>query len=307
MDYLCCEDREDYIDDLWFLLHHSEGEDGIVVGLTCYLDDAGSDDGSPLVTCGGLLMSRADFKAFSKRWDKMYERNQFTGYGLKQPLHMADFVGNGEYAGLNPEFKRHLFLDVAKLVNEHKLYSISVAVSQREFEEELSADVRRNLIGPYALAFFTIVVAHQRISERLKQGPLRAAYIVDEGFGYYDQLVQAHNVIVRFEQAMGGFRHTGALATDTDDRIPPLQAADVISWGSRQMQLRGQLPEGFEPIAEILRHDKRPPHQTVPIPREGIKMLAEPINAWISKHGRMPELTDIMSRDFLGYKVTLKS
>src|ERR1035438_5480984 len=109
MDSSCCEEQESYIDDLWFLLHHSEGEDRVVVGLTCYLDDAGSDGGSPLVTCGGPLMSRADFKEFSKRWGTMYGRNQFSGYTLEPPLHMADFVGHGKYAGLYPEFKRHLF------------------------------------------------------------------------------------------------------------------------------------------------------------------------------------------------------
>jgi hypothetical protein len=33
-------ESEAYIDDLWFLLHHSEDEDTLVLGLTCYLDDS---------------------------------------------------------------------------------------------------------------------------------------------------------------------------------------------------------------------------------------------------------------------------
>src|ERR1700678_2465589 len=106
---------EDYLDDLWFFLHHSEDEDRLVLGLTCYLDDSGSDDGSRMVTCGGPLMSRIDFKHFSARWAKMYERNQFAGYTLEQPLHLSDFVGTGKYAGLYPELKRALFNDVARL------------------------------------------------------------------------------------------------------------------------------------------------------------------------------------------------
>lgn len=277
-----------------------------MLGLTCYLDDAGSDAGSAVVTCGGPVMSRADFKAFSKRWAKMYERNQFAGYSLQQPLHMVDFVGTGKHAGLYPEFKRHLFLDVAKLINEHKLYSLSVAVSQTDFYNELSGDVRRNLMGPYAFAFFAITITIQGVSERLKTGPFRTAYLIDRGFGYQDQLNQAHAVMVRFEQARGGFRHTGALATDTDDHIPALQAADAISWASRQMELHGKLPEGFEPLCEILRPDIKPPHATIPIPKGGIAMLAAPVNAWISKHGAMPRLTDIMSRDFLGVPAKLE-
>src|SRR5438105_3809407 len=125
-----------------------------MVGLIHYLDDAGSDDGSPLVTCGGPVMSRANFKEFSKRWLKMYERNQFAGYLLKPPLHISDFVGYGKYAGLYPEFKRHLFIDVAKLINEHKFHSTAIAVSQTDFQQVLSASVRKRLIGQYAFAFF---------------------------------------------------------------------------------------------------------------------------------------------------------
>ncbi len=90
-----------------------------MLGLKFYLDDSGSDDGSPMVTCGGLVMSRIDSRHFSTRWAKMYARNQFSGHTLEQPLHMTDFTGLGKYAGLYPEFKRALFQDVVKLVNEH--------------------------------------------------------------------------------------------------------------------------------------------------------------------------------------------
>src|SRR5579863_84769 len=102
---------EDYIDDLWFTLHHSEDDGDIVLGLRLYLDDSGSDDGSPLVTCGGVAMDRINFKHFSRRWADLYEKYKykFSGYTMEQPLHMSDFVGTGKYAGLRPEFKRTLF------------------------------------------------------------------------------------------------------------------------------------------------------------------------------------------------------
>jgi hypothetical protein len=299
---------ETSIDDLWFLLHHSEESDRILMGLTYYLDDSGSDDGSPMVTCGGLVMDQPNFKEFSKRWARMYTRNQFAGYTLEQPLHMSDFFNMGKYAGLYPEFKRALFRDVAKLINEHKRFSASVAISQRDFEKELAKDVRNNLIGPYAFAFFSIVLFNQLISTKSVQGPFKTAYLVDRGFGHQEQLNQAHDIVVRFEKALGGFRHTGALATDSDDEIPALQAADAISWASRKMKLDRKLPEGFEPLLELLHEDINPPHVTIPIPREGIRMLAGPINKWIFENGSMPKLTDIMARTIGGgVAVKLKS
>lgn len=144
-----------------------------MLGMICYLDDSGSDDGSPLVTCGGPLFWRLQAKAFTERWPKLYERNQFRGYDLRPPLHMVDFAGMGKYAGLFPEFKRALFRDVVQLVHEHKLFSISIAISGQEFDNELSPEVRRGLIGPYALGFFSAVLLNQGVAERIQSSESR--------------------------------------------------------------------------------------------------------------------------------------
>ncbi len=301
-------EQQEYLDDLWFLLHHSDDDNTAVLGLTTYLDDSGSDDGSPLVTCGGPLMSRIQFKEFSKRWAKMYEVNQYSGYTLEPPLHMVDFVTpHGKYSGLYPEFKRHFFRRVATLINQHKLYSIAIAISQTDFAAQLSEDVKRNLIGPYAFAFFAIVGAHQFLSKQQLTGPLRTSYLVDHGFAYESQLRQAHSVLLRFEIAFGDAHHTGAFGTDTDTRVAALQAADVVSWAVRKIELTGALPEGFEPLAEILREDLTPPHRTISIPHDGIKMLADPINKWISEHGSVPQLADIVIAHFNGKPFKLKA
>jgi hypothetical protein len=284
-------DPLEYLDDLWFLLHHSEDEDRLVLGLTSYLDDSGSDDGSKLVTIGGPVMSRIQFKAFSARWARMLSKHRVGAL-----LHMSDFVGHGKHAGWYPEMKRSLFLDASALIAQHKLYSISIAISQDDFRSELSEKVRENLIGPYAFAFFVAVTTNQTVSEKSKTGPRRISYLVDSGFGHPEQLSIAHQVIVNLEIGMGGFRHTGALGFDTDDNVPALQAADVIAWASRKRQLAGVLPEGFEPLAEVLNEDRINLHAHIGIPKGGIKMLADPINNWLSRNGALPKLPDIVVR-----------
>lgn len=299
---------EDYIDDLWFTLHHSEDAGDCMLGLRWYLDDSGSDDGSPLVTCGGLVMSRIDLKHFNTRWATIYKRNKFVGYTLEPPLHMSDFVGMGKYAGLRTEFKRAFFREVVKPINAHKAYSLSIAIRQQDFVSELSEEVRKGLIGPYAFAFFCVVLAHQTVSKRHSDGPFfKTAYLVDRGFGHQAQLNEAHRIIVEFEQAFGGFRHTGSLATDTDDDWAPLQAADAIAWASRKLVLAGSLPEGFEPLGELLREDTPRVHVTIALDREAIKMFAKPVNNWIAKTGTMPKLADVLSQRFDGVSFKLKS
>jgi hypothetical protein len=105
----------------------------------------------------------------------------------------------------------------------------------------------------------------------------------------------AHSVILDNERAEGKFLHTGALAYDIDDRVPALQAADVIAWAARKRELLGgSLPEGFEPLLEALRPRPVPPHAHIPIPRDGLKMLADPIHRWICRRGSIPLLGEVI-------------
>jgi hypothetical protein len=131
-------------------------------------------------------------------------------------------------------WRRALFLDVSRIINRLKLYSISIAIAQSDFKAEFGEVVSKSLIGPYAFAFFTAVAAHQTLSNLLKSGPLRLSYLVDTGFGQQWQLVEAHGVIVRNEKLVGGFQHTGALAFDSDDRV-----ADEILKQGRSSILKG--------------------------------------------------------------------
>jgi hypothetical protein len=73
------------------------------------------------------------------------------------------------------------------------------------------------------------------------------------------------------------------------------------------MQRDGRLPEGFEPLEAILREGVRPPHATISIPRDGIQMFAAPVVNWITKHGEVPRLIDVVSRQVDGVSVKLKS
>ncbi len=278
--------REQYIDDLWFLLHHTESDDDLVLGLTLYFDDSGSDDGSSLVVAGGPALSRIQFKALSASWFPMLEK-----HGVTSPLSMKKFIGRGVHAGWYPEMKRALFLDVVKFTNRHKLFSLSVSVSQDDFKSELTEETRKRLIGPYAFAFFMAVIGGQSFSQKLKTGPMTISYLGDTGFGYQSQLTEAHAVVVQTEKN-ARYRYTGALAFDSDDRIAALQVADVIAWAARKRDLLGYLPEGFEPLEEILQNERMPRHTHIPIPKAGIKLFSDPLNEWILNRGAMPTLAE---------------
>jgi hypothetical protein len=275
----------EYLDDLWWLLHHSDSDDNFVLGLTSYFDDSGSDDGSPLVTIGGPVITRIQFKEFGPRWTKILKQCEVDG-----PLHMTDFVYPGKYCAWPAEFKRHLFLKVAKVINDHKFYSVAVMVSRDDFNSELSQEVKNNLIGPYAFTFFCSVLLTCAAIAESKFFEGRISYLVDDGFGHKDQLADAYSTIANIQRHSTEPRRVGTFGFAIDDDVPALQAADVIAWASRRKHLEGSLPEGFEPLNEIFERL----HEPVPIPRHGVNMLAAPINNWITKYGSMPKLSDVI-------------
>jgi len=126
--------------------------------------------------------------------------------------------------------------------------------------------------------------------------PIRLAYLVDEGSAHPEQLRAAHAVVAAIEKRSDGFRPTAGIGFDTDDRIPALQAADVIAWASRRRHLEGALPEEFVPLNEVLQERVAPTHGHLDLPMGGIKMLADPINRWIERKGSIPTLADIIQK-----------
>jgi len=272
----------EYLDSLWFLLHHSEDRNRRVVGLTSYLDDSGTHDGSAVVVIGGPVMSRIQFKAFCRRWKALLHK-----YRIPEPLHMKDFSSLGLY----PEMRVAFLRAASKLINEHKLYSLSVAIPEDDFKDQLSKDVQKNLIGPYALAFMSLVLANQHLSAtRHHDG--KTAYLIDQGSSHPEQLLEAHALLLDRDRERK-HHHTGAIAFDSDDNVPALQAADLIAWSARQRDL-DRLSGDLAPLHDALQDKKGPSHAHIQIPAQGIRMFAEPINHWITTKGFMPTLRDFI-------------
>ena len=126
-------------------------------------------------------------------------------------------------------------------------------------------------------------------TELSKRKPTGAgiAYLVDDGVAHKDQLLLAHSVIMNIERQSQDFVHTGTLGFDIDDRVPAVQAADVIAWASRRKQL-GMLTNEFERLGAVLDDKTAPTHGHVSLPVLGIEMLANPINLWILRKGSIP-------------------
>lgn len=289
--------RAEYLENLWWLMHHSDSPDRTTMALTSYYDDSGSDDSSPITAIGGPVMSREDFLSFDNKWSALLHRHR-----IPPPLHMTDFVRpHGKHIGLHKEMKLDLFAEAVGIINDHKLFSVSVGIPQLDFKLTLPKDARKQLLSPYTLAFFCAVMTNQGVCKRSNRLELETiSYLVDDGSSCKDQLKDAHTWIMESEKAKGQSRHTGSMAFDTDDRVSALQAADVIAWSARRREIDGQLKDEFEPLAAVLAQE-RPvsskrcgPHAHISIPLEGIEAWAKPIINWICRTGKIPSFVDFL-------------
>lgn len=259
-----------------------------MLGLTSFLDDSVSQGESPITTIGGPAMSRISFKALAREWWPLLKK-----YRISPPLHMTDFVRpHGKYVTLYAEMKQSFFRDVVKIINRHKLYSISISIPQAQFGE-LMPEVSKEIISPYALAFCCAVLMNQGIGKNTEH-MTRLAYLIDKGCAHRDHLENIHTLVQNLEKERGEFRYTGAIAFDQDNNIPGLQAADVVAWSARRREVYGQLTDEFAPLEEVLLADHKPPHAHVPIPRDGIAMWAKPITNWLTAKGRVPTLSEFI-------------
>jgi hypothetical protein len=278
--------------ELWFLMHHSVDPRRLSLALTCYCDDSGTHAESPLAIVGGVVMNKPRFQEMEGDWGKMLHIFRI------EKIHMQDFVRpNGRYCTMPKEMKIALFTQVSKLINRQKTYSISVGVPREEFYSELSVEVAKELMGPYALAFLTVMIFN-REAARMRNYNNRVAYLIDFD-SQLGQLRSAHDKIMEIERSRGE-KFTGPLAPELDDNVFALQAADVVAWTYHRKNASPNFGEDFKPLLSVLAEcqfspsGKRiRPHLSHLVKRGQIEALATPINKWIRGAGDVPTWDDL--------------
>lgn len=248
-------------------------------------------------------MNRPRFIEFNCDWDKMLKEFRID------KLHMKDFVRPyGKYCTMTGEMKKALFTSVAKWINRYKAYSLAVGIPQADYKSMLSKEVCDDLMGPYAMSFFTIVLSNREAS-LIRGYNNRIAYLVDKGNdNHHEQLEAAHTVVLHLEKSRGE-RFTGAMAADLDDNNNALQAADAVAWSYHRQLESGGLDAEYEPLRAIFKESQLPPrpdggvlrpHITINIPKSGIGIFATLINNWISKHGEIPTWEQLAEGSTMG-------
>jgi hypothetical protein len=233
---------EEYLNYLWWNMHHSDDPDRQAFSVTCYLDESGTDEQNPQAVLGGLLMNRYNFISFGKFWVDI-----LAHFKINFPLHMKEFGRpHGKFAYISDNDRYLLFNELSLLINSHKIYSLATTISQSQFKQNFN-NIKN--ISAYGICFiFCVFINHQQAN--YKNYDKDIAFIIDEGNKYRSHIDGAHTEIRKWQKTEP--YHVGSLTFGDDEQIPALQAADIISWATRRRISGLTLTNGFEPISNIL-------------------------------------------------------
>jgi Protein of unknown function (DUF3800) len=281
-------------EELWFLMHQSDAPGQAALSLTCYTDDSGSHENSQWVVVGSLLMHRALFLAFDVRWQDMLK-----DFNIDH-LHMTDFVRpHGRFSSWYSEMKIALFAEATKLINQHKAYSLGVAIQQEDFKALFSMEVYKKLLGPYAFAFMTTMLFNCGVAQ-FHKSEKSIAYLGDKGTGnHHEQLDAAHSIISEWERRKG-YSNVGAIAFDFDHRVSALQAADAIAWTLHRQRESEEFGKDFLPLLGLFEKQYGPtgksvrPHHSMVVPKDEMSAFANTVKNWIDSTGKLPTLQEMM-------------
>jgi len=133
----------------------------------------------------------------------------------------------------------------------------------------------------------------------------RIAYLIDKGSQHHhEQMDAAHTVLLGWEK-MRGLTHSniGPLTQDLDDNNNALQAADVIAWMYHRTLESPDFAAELAPLLDILKEfqttpagKKAFPHIKLEVPKDGIEVFSNGINAWIGENGEIPSSLTEMTK-----------
>jgi len=256
-----------YQEHLWWTIQHSTDKTRKAVMISCYFDESGTDDLSPIAVLGGVVLQGDGFLWLDHAWGKMLVK-----HSIQPPLHMKEFGQHGRFKHLSHEQRRALFTDLTWIINDNKNASIGTILTTEQYKKHFLPFVSEKQLSVYGLCFLLAAMLMGRYTE-IEGYCTPIPYVLDTGNKYRTQVDAVHAFIVEDFQKVHPV-NMGSLTFDTDDNVRALQAADVVAWSVRR-NITANFNGGFEPLLGIF--DER--HIAQPLEEDWLIEIAEAIQA----------------------------
>lgn len=216
---------------------HSEGNDYIVelgklLGtsllsmLCCHFDESEGFIKSPVLVVAGFCGGVQQWQFFSTEW-----LDVLRAYGLKSPFKMQHFERRKEQFRSFPEEKRQpLLRDLLNTISRRAMMGFGSVVHLEPYSRLITGDVKRHIGSAYALCIAGCFWGVGRWA-RMYNHDEPIAYIFDQGHKNAGDALLCHQKHSNVEEFRVGWR-LGSITFDSDERVIPLQAADLFAYES---------------------------------------------------------------------------
>jgi Protein of unknown function (DUF3800) len=214
---------------------------------THYVDDSGSEETAKLAVTGGPVFPDTSAFSFHYEWDRILSLHK-----VNPPIHMKEFTHpKGVLAYLDTAARRSLFFDLVWLINREKVYSLTTAVDNLEFQEFFPVPKFRGLMRSAPLGvLWCMILNHINVENHDRMA--RMGYVIDESH-LNPQIRDCHSFWASYE-ARTESTHTGSLTFAKSSTKNALQAADMVAWANRRKHLGQPFENGFEPLELLTRY-----------------------------------------------------
>ena len=232
-------------DNLKRMMDHSNDPKRAASALAHYVDDSGTHGTSKFALMGGPVFVRDRIFLFHNSWEKTLALHKVSG-----PIHMIEFGQKDRLGYLTHDERRALFQDLVYLINNEKVYSLTVSVDNLEFQDFFPPSKYKNSFGVAPLAFLWCMFHNSLIIDSHLIGG-RMAYVVAKS-DFNATIADCHSFIQSYEMKRQK-ENTGSLTLDTPQNASALQAADMVVWANRRKNAGDLFDWGFEPLERLTR------------------------------------------------------
>jgi len=193
-----------------------------VLTLHAYFDESGTHADSDAVTVAGYISTAEQWELYTRDWTAALAEWRLTTF------HMTDFAnGVGPFRFWTEEERRFRFARLIRIINDHVIASVGIAVPMRAFDQIFPKPAKRFIGGAYGLAATCCFMDSARILAS-SYPSARIAYVFEAGAPGVGEVSK----VFRWNYNDRGQRPKYKLLSleFADKTVLPLQAADILAY-----------------------------------------------------------------------------
>jgi hypothetical protein len=194
--------------------------------LACYFDESENFGESPVLVVAGFCGGSQQWEFFAKEWLAVLK-----SYGLQSPFKMQHFARWKRQFRTFADVKREpLLRDLLDVICKRAMMGFGCVVVSEAYDRLIAGEAKNKIGSPYALAAAGCFWCVGNWARRYKH-PDPIAHFFDGGHRNAGEALAVHTKHLADEQFRKGWK-LGPISFDTDDRLIPLQAADLFAYES---------------------------------------------------------------------------